>query len=320
MKTTGSLFVACALALACKSRPAADPGRRPATSQSPTADRPPPPSAAMQANPFAGADTAVRAAMGPSGASANLRAPTQLDLDGDGSTEGLYNDESYGCYVAVRNGDAWAVRQLVVQAGNNDDGVRCAEPLRVGTRTLLVAKGGGQVRNTDTPSVASSSVGATVWSVVGGEVRALWSDEVADAQNDDDFTFTALGDRGVAVARKEHGVTTYRALLITATGELDARTCWGPTAPTEVPEAPAGCNGRPARGDRMFATEAATVGDVVDLTDANLVSVLHAGTARRGPARAYCVVSTNGERTGYMYLRPAQLTGCPSLPLSGEAR
>lgn len=314
MKTTGTLFVACALALACKSRPAADPARRPAAAQVPTGDRPPPPSAAMQANPFAGADTAVRAAMGPSGTSANLRPPTQVDLDGDGSTEGLYSDASYGCYVAVRHGDAWAVRQLVAQAGNNEDNVRCEAPVRVGARTFLVAKGSGQVRNTDTPSVASTSVGATVWSVVDGEVRALWSDEVADAQNDDDFTVAALGDHGVVVSRKEHGVTTYRAFTVTATGALDARSCWGAAAPTEVPEAPTGCNGRPTRGDRMFATEAATAGDAVDLTDANLVSVLHAGTARRGPARAYCVVSTDGERTGYMYLRPAQLTGCPAFP------
>jgi len=268
----------------------------------------------MQVNPFAGADTAVRAAMGPSGTTVNLRPPTQLDLDGDGATEGLYNDASYGCYVAVRHGDAWTVQQLAAQAGNNGDNVRCEEPLRVGARTLLVAKGSGQVRNTDTPSVASTSVGASVWSVIDGEVRALWSDEIADAQSDDGLTVTTLGDHGVVVARKEHGVRTHRAFAVTAAGALDARSCWASTAPTEVPEAPAGCTGRPTRGDRLFATEAATEGDVVDLTAANLVSVLHAGVARRGAARAYCVVSTDGARSGYMYLRPAQLRGCPTLP------
>jgi hypothetical protein len=265
-------------------------------------------------NPFAGADLAVRTAMGASGASANLRAPTELDVDGDGANEGLYNDESYGCYLAVRQGDAWTVRELAVRAGNNDDNVHCLDPLRVGAHTLLIAHGSGQVRNTDIPAVASTSVGATVWAMAGGELRALWSDDIADAQNDDDLTFTALGDNGVAVARKEHGVTVHRALTFTSTGTLEARSCWGETAPTAVPEAPAGCNGRPTRGDRLFATEAATRGDTVDLGDANLVSVLHAGTARRGPARAFCVVSTDGEHTGYMYLRPAQLTGCPAFP------
>jgi hypothetical protein len=264
-------------------------------------------------NAFAGADLAVRTAMGASGATANLRAPAELDVDGDGAKEALYTDESFGCYLARRQGDAWAVRELAVQAGNNEDNVHCLDPLRVGSHTLLIARGSGQVRDTDTPAVASTSVGATVWAMVGGELRALWSDDIADAQNDDDLTFTALGDDGVAVARTEHGVTVHRALAFTSTGTLEARSCWGETAPTAVPEAPAGCNGRPTRGDRLFATEAATRGEAVDL-GANPVSVLHPGTARRGPARAYCVASADGAHTGYLYLRPAQLTGCPAFP------
>jgi hypothetical protein len=321
MKTQG-LLAACALVLACRSSTEPDAGRRRAAPQRavPRVDVPPPPpsvSPEMAADPSGGAASALRAAMGNLPAATPLPSTLIVDLDGDHAMEVLARDEQHGCFLARRAGGAWRAQALGVEAGDNDQNVRCLDPLVINGRILLPATGGGMTRDAATSAVTATSVGVTLWGLVGAELRAVWSEEITDAQNDDGYRFTPLGGEGFSVARTVHGVTKHRALALTEAGAVEVRSCWAPMEPRALPTPPAGCTARPGRAATLFANETDPEGTRVDLGEAGVLTVVQPGAATRSGARSFCVAAPDGGVVGYAFLTAQQLRGCPSVPDGG---
>ncbi len=227
------------------------------------------------------------------GAELSIANSTALDVDGNGSEDGVYTLSGRGCFLVMTGRSDRIMFNL---SGEGSGAAECQPSITVQSRVFLV------VRRAENEGAARY----LIWSIPAeGNPRVA-----LDASFGSDASFTTLEDGSVRVSTRFADGTVHRLVRLTEDGSGSFASCWSMSERREAPAALGECNVPITAATRLLERESGRDGSAPADTAARTAAVLHAGTLRRRSERAYCV--RVGDQLGYIFAPRRRLEGCPS--------